>query len=256
MLELALDAFLSHVSYPRERLELIVSDDGSPKEVQAAIRDLSFDRFVLSERNTGLGANTNRGLLAATGDFILQIQDDCLCVGPADLIHAALDLFQTRADVELVRYQPPSPEGALGEISQTSGGRRFQLYSSGMFSSVGQFAYSDQPHIKRRSFHERFGLYRERVPMTVMEVDFAKRIDTCESPCIATLAGYDQSFTHIGESRSFNPGVSRGKLRQALLDNVLTRYPFIIYLTMKHARSVAQILPTMRRIRQDAIARK
>jgi len=68
--------FLQNINYPRDRIELILCDDGSPYEMQQEMKKLDFDKFLLSSKNEGMGKNTNKGLIAATGDYIVQLHDD------------------------------------------------------------------------------------------------------------------------------------------------------------------------------------
>ncbi|HJZ45282.1 MAG TPA: glycosyltransferase, partial [Hyphomicrobiaceae bacterium] len=76
------ESFLSLTNYPRDRLELILSDDASPAAVRLEFAKLAVDKIVVGEMRSGIGANQNRGITASTGDFILQIQDDWICQGP------------------------------------------------------------------------------------------------------------------------------------------------------------------------------
>ena len=74
LLEKSLNELLININY--ESKETIVSDDGSPEKVQKKIKKLPFDKFILSRKNRGLGANNNAGLKAAEGEYILMVQDD------------------------------------------------------------------------------------------------------------------------------------------------------------------------------------
>jgi GT2 family glycosyltransferase len=59
--------------------EVIVVDDGSPEETQKSLGTLSDElefRLLLSAENTGFSATCNRGIEAATGDFIVLMNND------------------------------------------------------------------------------------------------------------------------------------------------------------------------------------
>ena len=62
-----------------ENWELVITDDGSASQNVEELRGLPVDRILTSPANTGLGANTNRGLRAAIGKYILHHQDDWRC---------------------------------------------------------------------------------------------------------------------------------------------------------------------------------
>jgi glycosyltransferase involved in cell wall biosynthesis len=227
-----LRSFLEVSSYPRERLELIACDDGSGSDQQSLIRQLPFDIFLLAATNQGLGRNTNKGLQAARGAYILQLQDDWLCLGPSDFLEAAIELLEERPDVSLVRFHPRACESLPGEEFTTASGRQALIVSSGLYRSSGMYSYSDNPHIKRAAFHRRIGMYRERVPMTVMELDFCARVDRDADTKIAFLEGYC-AFEHLGRDRSFNPTQKLRVRKIALLRNPITRWPFILFLRLK-----------------------
>ena len=63
----------------------------------------------MASGNCGMGHNTNKGIRAAMGDYILQLQDDWECQGRPDFIEVALALFQARPDVALLRLWEPFP---------------------------------------------------------------------------------------------------------------------------------------------------
>src|SRR5271163_1170845 len=73
----AVQAFRDHCR--GESCELIITDDGSAPQVVEELRRLAVDRVITSPTNTGLGANTNRGMRAARGSYILHHQDDWRC---------------------------------------------------------------------------------------------------------------------------------------------------------------------------------
>src|SRR5450759_3327150 len=77
LLEIAFRSIRERVDFGNLRVEFIVSDDASDPKHLSRIRSLPFDKHVLSAKNRGLGNNCNKGIAAADGKYILQIQDDC-----------------------------------------------------------------------------------------------------------------------------------------------------------------------------------
>lgn len=236
LLTRTLESFLATTSYPRDRLEILLTDDGSPTRDQARMRELPCDRFLLSRRNHGLGHNTNKGLREASGELILQLQDDWECDGPSDFLEAAVEVFRERDDVHMVRYREMAEEPPF-ERHVTRGGRALRIYENGHYDRLGRFVYTDNPHIKRRSFHETLGFFLEGVPMTEMEIEFCRRVDGQNAIRSGFIEGYGV-FRHIGESQTFNPSVRRRHLRESLEKFPPTRAAVRLYQYLK-SRSLA-----------------
>lgn len=198
-------AFLANTDYPRDRLELIVCDDASPVAVQGEIRRMPFDVRCLATRRRGLGANANQGLEAATGDLILQLQDDWECRGPPDYLRRAVAALGAAPEVGMIILnQHPC---RLPIRDQHAAGRdALRIYDNRPeveIRLVGEHAYTDWPHLKRRSFHDTLGGYREGVRMWEAELEFSRRVNDQTAVFIADMPGLD-AFRHIGEEHSFN----------------------------------------------------
>lgn len=176
-------------------LELILSDDGSPREQQEQMKALPCDKLLLATRNRGLGANTNAGLAAAAAPFILQIQDDWRCVGPGDFLTRALRLLEARPDIGLVRFTSaglPEPD----EVVSFDEGPPALVFRPVPGSNT--FLYSDQPHLKTRRFVDFIGPYSHSRYMQATELDMRDRFNAQERYKVAFLQGYEV-FEHIGE---------------------------------------------------------
>lgn len=74
---------LNRQTYPRDRFEILVVDNGSTDNtrriIQAAARDRSNIRAVLLDKNTGYAAGNNFALLQAKHDYIAFLNQDTLC---------------------------------------------------------------------------------------------------------------------------------------------------------------------------------
>lgn len=232
LLTRTIHSLLEVTSYPH--IETILCDDGSPRQEQSEMRHLPFDRFLLAKQNEGLGRNANKGIHAATGQYILHLQDDWLCRGPVDFLEAAVCVLQERKDIGMVRFRPISVD-APHERYQTQSGLVARVYESNIFARTGQYAYTDNPHLKTKEFHDALGPYREHVPMTTMELDFSRRVDEQTRFRVAFIDGYDV-FEHIGAAHSFNPSARRAALGARLRANPVTRWPFQLYLRLRHRK--------------------
>ncbi len=212
-----LDHFLANTNYPRDRLELIVCDDCSPDAVQAELRSMQFDKYCLATARNGLGANVNQGLRAASGDLILQLQDEWRCLGPPDYLHRAVAALQTDSDVGMVilNQHPNALPVRNRKAFEGSVLRIFENRPEIRVNMVGQHAYTDWPHLKRRSFHVQLGLYKEAVPMWEMELDFSRRANAQTNTFVADIEGMDV-FSHIGFDYSYNTGSWRARLARVI----------------------------------------
>jgi glycosyltransferase involved in cell wall biosynthesis len=191
----------------------VLADDGSPPEQQAEMRRLPFDTFLLPAENRGLGANTNAGLRAARGDYILQLQDDWLCEGPAGFIEAAIEVMTERPEIGFVRLRLPQPELSYATWTSRNGFtlRVFDLPPARHRDLV----YTDTPHIKSRAFVEFIGDYRESRYMQRTELDMRDRFNAQTRFRAAYIEGF-HLFEHIGADMSFNEPLPLARLSAAL----------------------------------------
>lgn len=213
------ESFVARIDYPRERLEFILCDDASHEFHQAINRALDFDVRLCAHRNQGLGANTNKGIRAATGDFILQLQDDWLFVGEPDFLNVTIRALIENPDIGMVAFR----ERPNLEIAQTRevDGALFDILvpdldENGEVQQVGCGVYTDTPHVKRRNFHDIVGYYAEGIPMTRMELAMTRAVSARHDMMVAVKRG-PEVFRHIGDAFSFNPGARRARLIQRVM---------------------------------------
>ena len=212
-----LEAFLANTDFPRDRLELIVCDDCSPPAVQDEIRRMPFDLQCLAAKRGGLGANVNQGLKAASGQLILQMQDDWECLGPPDYLRRAAAALKAAPDVGMVILnQHPMPLN-VRRLQSFDGGalRIYDNRPDTPVNMVGEHAYTDWPHLKRRSFHDTLGLYQEGTPMWEAELEFSRRVNEQTRTFIADIEGMNV-FEHIGAEHSFNTGSKKARLAKKI----------------------------------------
>ncbi len=196
----AVETFLACTDYPRERLELIVADDGSDASTLEIIDALPFDVRSYGKINKGLGANSNMGIRAASGPYILFLQDDWIVVRRHSYLKECVAILESHKDVGIVLIRDWG-EAKISE-QRVIGRTNFGILSN---ESPSIRTYSDNPHLKRKNFHDVVGWYREGVPMTVMEDEMTKLVAKQNVYKSALLCG-DVAFHHIGDRYSFNPG--------------------------------------------------
>jgi hypothetical protein len=218
LLRRSLDSFLQHTDYPN--LELVVTDDGSPRRVQTEIRALPVHKVVISNRNRGTGANTNAGLRACAGQYILSLQDDWECFGPPGYLRDSVELLESCRDIGFVKfYGLEYPAGTLTTVPTQ--GTQCRLIRPGRSTEpLARNIYSDTPHLKSRQFVELLGFYKEGCTMEATERDFQDRF-LCQARLAAALFPqyYNSVFVHIGEKESF-----RTNSRQYRFERLIAPY--------------------------------
>lgn len=194
------------------RVEYILTDDGSDPPHLVGLGQIPWDEAILWPVNTGLGANCNRGLAAARGEFILQIQDDCEFVGSPFLLQTALEIMYSDAEIGVIQLTNQTPM-VSHSIRHLSDGTPYWVFANDGLPrprECGNRPYSDQPHLKRRVFVEDLGAYAEGVPMAAMEIGYQQRV-ACQAKWKIAHLPQEMAFRHRGEERSFNESVLRAK---------------------------------------------
>jgi glycosyltransferase involved in cell wall biosynthesis len=199
------------VDFENLRYEFIVSDDASDAMHLAHVQSLLFDKYVFSPTNKGLGANCNKGIVASKGSYILQIQDDCEFMGDPTLISRAVRILETDPDIGIIQLSIQTTH-LPHETRCLDDGTRYVVFENDGIPQkrATRRPYSDQPHLKRRQFFEDLGHYQERVPMTIMEIDYKQRVACQQRWRVAALCS-EGNFRHLGCSRSFNPCSRRAR---------------------------------------------
>lgn len=212
------ETFLAMTDYPRDRLELIISDDASDRHNSAIIETLAADKLVRAKRNSGLGANCNRGIAAARGEYLFQLQDDWITIGNPQYLRIAVAALAGNPDIGMITFRPrpdldsPTRRAFDGDVLQIL---RPRLNSGGSIDSVADGIYTDNPHLKRRNFHDIVGRYEERIAMTRMELAMSRAVLRHPHMQVAFIEGLEV-FRHIGSADTFNPGALRNRRIEAI----------------------------------------
>lgn len=204
----AVEAFLAHTDYPRDRLELILSDDASNAFTRMVFEQLPFDRRLVATRNQGLGANQNQGIRASNADYLLMIQDDWMLVGPVDYLRRAIAVLECLPDTNVINFIYVEQVPVVERISVGSDGvvrLGMRLNPAGGLVALTDQPYSDQPHLKRRTFHERFGFYDETLPIHRLELGYARALARNGAGGFVRIEGLEP-FRNIGSRFTLNPG--------------------------------------------------
>src|SRR5687768_11695344 len=156
LLEISVAAIRERIALDDMRVEFVVADDGSSEHHQRRLRDLRFDACAIARANGGLGRNCNNGIAATRGRYILQIQDDCEFIGSSDLIRTAIDVMEGDPQIGTIQLTWQTPDVPHESRTTREGVNYVVFHNDGLpgLRACGERPYSDQPHLKRREFHE------------------------------------------------------------------------------------------------------
>lgn len=116
-----------------------------------------------------LGAAMNDAFRLSAADYVMLLQDDWLLLEPLDLSDG-IDFMEAHLEADTFRYSWPGME-RVTVIGEVDGYRRLD--------PRGSWPYGDDPHIRRQTFHEKFGWHVEGPPHgageSCMLVEFGRR---------------------------------------------------------------------------------
>ena len=142
--------------------EIIVSDDNSDLNARKELLELQKEHnfnLIQTDQNKGLGNNINKGQSQVQTPYTLYIQEDFF---PKEkfkgVIEAAIQLMEKSNDIDIVRFYAYGRYPYLRPYSEKFYEMKFSLTLPGYKKF---YYYSDHPHLKRRSFIDKFGRYAE-----------------------------------------------------------------------------------------------
>tara|TARA_B110000908_G_C10135989_1_gene394491 strand:- start:51 stop:740 length:690 start_codon:yes stop_codon:yes gene_type:complete len=213
--------------------EIIVTDDCSSGTHLERLNSITSAHVVGSEKNYGLGANCNKGLSAASGEFILQMQDDWMPNLSLDFIPALLHQMTLKPEIGLVILNSHSNKSSfqLKEKITCSNGL-LSVYTNNLkrdVQQVGQHPYSDWPHIKSKYFLNTVGYYKTNCKMWQCELDYSQRINRQSTVYVGDVSW--DTFVHIGEEWSFNNPWKKTLIIK--LENIGAGWIYKVYIKLK-----------------------
>ncbi len=195
--------------------ETIVSDDGSKTEHLHYLNRLKEKygfKLICSDKNKGLANNINKGQQAVSSPYTLYIQEDFV---PArsfrEHLKNGLELMEEDPLIDLVRFYAHYRHPYLKPLRNGFSEMRFQFWSPG---SKQFWCYSDNPHLRRSNFLEKFGFYREGIGSDKAELQ--KAISFLQKKGKAIIHDdFRTIFLHENDSEEPSQ-VSRKKFRKFL----------------------------------------
>lgn len=143
--------------------EIVISDDASRPEHIERLKNLGKEykaKLVLAEKNGGLGNNINKGQKAVTLPYTLYIQEDFKPKKEfAQALEDSYGFMEEDKELDMVRYYS---YGLYPNLIPFQKGFAYMNFSTTKGGYKKFFAYSDHPHLRRSTFIEKFGAYKEK----------------------------------------------------------------------------------------------
>ena len=201
------------------RVEIIVVDDCSTDETWQNLNEISGIRAIKNPQNLGFIGACNAGAAAATGEFIVFLNNDTAV--QSGWLNALIATFEARPDAGLVGAKLVYPDGRL----QESGGI---IFNDGSGWNYGRFADPNDPQYGfvrevdycsgaaialRKSLFEQFGgfdtLY---APAYYEDTDLAFKVRQAGLKCYVQPASVVVHFEGISSGTDLASGIKRYQL--------------------------------------------
>jgi glycosyltransferase involved in cell wall biosynthesis len=145
--------------------EIIISDDCSKTTHLSELRKLAKQfpcKLITTPQNGGLGHNINKGQAAITSPYTLYVQEDFV---PTDMfpvrLQNALEMMETDLTIDYTRFYAYIPYPYIKPANQFGFSEMYLPLLGLRYKKIYQ--YSDHPHLRRSSFIQKFGKYKEGV---------------------------------------------------------------------------------------------
>jgi len=168
---------------PRDRVRIIVADDGSGPEHVAALHSIGGIEVIEGQRNAGFSANVNRGLRAAGDTDVVLLNSD---VVPRRGWLAALQHAATaRPEIGIAAAKLLYPTNRIQYAGTIRNPRAPDWFDHRYRGKPADWGPANVPgptlaatgacmYLRRRAL-ERIGLFDERYPMGYEDVDYGLR---------------------------------------------------------------------------------
>ena len=144
--------------------EIVVSDDGSKPEhlehINNLLKKINF-RLITSPINKGLGNNLNKGLQAINTPYILYIQEDFIPTEKfPQTFNSAIEIMESNNEIDLIRFYSSTRYPYL-KIFNNDFSELFYSFWKVNYNKI--YVYGDQPNLRRKTFENKFGKYKEGI---------------------------------------------------------------------------------------------
>jgi glycosyltransferase involved in cell wall biosynthesis len=144
--------------------DIIVSDDSSKEEHIRTIKQLQTQynfKLITTPVNKGLGNNLNKGQDAVTTPYTLYVQEDFVPTQQfLPSFRDAYSFINKDNTVDIIRFYAYY---AYPYLKPYAKGFAEIIYKPWFTDTSKIYGYSDHPHLRRSSFLEKFGRYKEGI---------------------------------------------------------------------------------------------
>lgn len=134
-------------------------------------------------RQPSLGGMMNEAMRESESEFTMIVQDDWFLEKPFD-ISEGIDVMKRNPEVDIVRYSYPNVDVEC----EFDGWKKIQ--------AKGMWPYGDDPHIRRKTFTDKFGPYIEFGEHGISEGDMVYKFMNLNA---FVLISDERHFGHCGE---------------------------------------------------------
>jgi len=154
--------------------DIVISDDGSKAEQLdkvKAMQPIYNFRLVTTPVNKGFPNNLNKGQDAVKTAYTFYVQEDFVptAISPVHL-QDALQLMNDDKSLDYIRFWSFYRYPTLKPYGK---GFSEEVFSPWNMSHLKFFMYSDNPHLRRSNFFEKFGRYKEGLMGDIAEYKMA-----------------------------------------------------------------------------------
>jgi glycosyltransferase involved in cell wall biosynthesis len=211
--------------------DIVVSDDGSKPEHIAylnEIKDKYNFRLITTPKNAGLGNNINKGQNAVKTDYTLYVQEDFdPFPGYKQHLRDAFSIMEERTDIDLVRFYAYFKYPYLKPYKYGFSEMLFKIWYPGYRKF---HVYSDHPHLRRSTFLQKFGNYKEGIKGD--KTEFSMALSFLKHKGKAMIYDDVKGLFDQINSADEPSTMTRSDLRQS--SNPLISFARAIYRNVKH----------------------
>lgn len=199
------DLLLSNLRYQGQLL-IYVGDDSTNDDTKRAVSGYPAAMVVPAPKK-GLGANLNMLINTTTEPLIVQMDDDHQLIAPLDLTpHADKLLREPLAGwIHLMNNAQGNEHWDVSDYVLRGDDLRHNRI---MPDSPCKFIASNQPHIKKRTTHDHYGIYSQPAKTWQQETEFNERVqamhrekpDTSPRFYVPVSAYGFLHWKHVGDS--------------------------------------------------------
>ena len=212
--------------------DIVVADDASkPEHIDhmTGLQQVYNFRLLTSPQNGGLGRNLNKGQDAVTTPYTLYVQEDFVpsAAFPASL-QDALQFMEDDKALDYVRFWAfLNPYPMLKPYGKGYSEMKYSVWNT---DHLKFYQYSDTVHLRRSSFFDKFGRYKEGIKGDL--TDYAMAISFLQHKGKGLFYDeYTKLFEHMNDDEE--PSTMRELTNWRQRQNIFIRTLRLIWLKYK-----------------------